>query len=122
MIGYEKINCRKSQWIKAGYEWLCHGYPFISKKEILSYPKRYPFISVNDILEISSIRDISGYIRIYQDISGYLFGANSQMFSPLPSKTALILARSALFCEVLSPHPGYPPLPPPPPLPPHLIS
>jgi hypothetical protein len=34
---------------------------------------------MNNIFEISSIRDISGYLKIYQDISGYPFGANSQM-------------------------------------------
>ncbi len=47
------------------------GNPFISKM--------ISFISMNDILEISSIRDISGYLKILQDISRYLFGANSQM-------------------------------------------
>jgi hypothetical protein len=42
--------------------------------DILSYPKRYPLISIQDILEASSIRDISGYVKISQDISEYLFG------------------------------------------------
>ncbi len=35
------------------------------------------FISMNNMLEISSIRDISGYLKIYQDISGYLFGVTT---------------------------------------------
>jgi hypothetical protein len=36
-------------------------------------------ISFQDILEMALYADISGYLRISQDISGYLFGANSQM-------------------------------------------
>jgi hypothetical protein len=54
------------------------GNPFISKK--------ISFISIYDILEISSIRNISGSIKIYQDISGYLFGANSQMTPTPPNR------------------------------------
>jgi hypothetical protein len=42
---------------------------FHIQKDILSYPKRYLFISINDILEISSI---GGYLKISQDKSGYL--------------------------------------------------
>ncbi len=36
----------------------------------------------NGILEISPIRDISGYHRISQDISGYLLGANPPVSLP----------------------------------------
>ncbi len=82
MIGYEKIICRISQWINAGYLWICNEYPFISKKDIHSYPKWYPSISFQDILEISDRVDNTGYLRISQDVSGYLricFGANSQI-------------------------------------------
>ena len=38
--------------------------------------QRYPEISIKDIL---GLLRINGYLRISQDISGYLFGANSQM-------------------------------------------
>ena len=86
-MGYDWIWKDKLQWIKAGYKWICHGYPFISKKisfhiqkDILSYPKRYLLISKKDILEISSMKRYLRYLRISQDISGYLFGANSQMY------------------------------------------
>ncbi len=77
--GYQKINCRISPWIKAGYKWICNGYPLISKKYIISYPTIYPLICTKDILEISWCLDISGYLRISQDMSGYRFGANSQL-------------------------------------------
>jgi hypothetical protein len=87
-IGYEKINCRISLWINAGYLWICNEYPYISKKDIHSYPKWYPLISFQDILEISDSVDISGYLRISQDIPGYLFGANSQMRSSARSESA----------------------------------
>ncbi len=50
---YQKINCRISPWIQAGYQWICNGYPLISKEDILLYPKPYPLICTKDILEIS---------------------------------------------------------------------
>jgi hypothetical protein len=51
-------------------------YPLIS---MMISNKRYPEISIKDIL---GLLRINGYLRISQDISGYLFGANSQMAAP----------------------------------------
>jgi hypothetical protein len=70
-IGYEKINCRISPWIKAGYQLICNGYPFISKEDIHSYPTIYPLISTKDIQEISWCSVQLGYLRMSRDISGW---------------------------------------------------
>ncbi len=32
-------------------------------------------------MDLFELRDILGYLRIWEDILGYLFGANSQMYS-----------------------------------------
>jgi hypothetical protein len=48
-------------------------------------------ISFQDILEISDSVDISGYLRISQDIPGYLFGANSQMAAQDVSGSELVI-------------------------------
>ncbi len=52
------------------------GYPVIS---MMLSCQRYPFISIKLILDLFELRDILGYLRISEDILGYLFGANSQM-------------------------------------------
>ena len=53
------------------------------------------------LLDLFELRDILGYLRIREDISGYLFGANSQMWSaawlvctPLHFTPSVALARS----------------------------
>jgi hypothetical protein len=44
VIGKGKRTCRISQWIMASY-------PFMPKKDIHSYPKMYPLISLKDIFD-----------------------------------------------------------------------
>ncbi len=68
MKGYQKINCRISPWIQAGYLWICYGYPFISKEDIVSYPSPYPVIFTKISLRYPEF----GYLRISRDMSGYV--------------------------------------------------
>jgi hypothetical protein len=64
------------------------------QEDIHSYPTWYPLISFQDILEISYSVDISGYLRISQDISGYPF------WGELPDVARRSSGTMALQCMV----------------------
>ena len=72
---YKRISCvgKISLHIIKDILWYPWCYPV---KNILSYPS-------NLFCYLFELRDILGYLRIWKDILGYLFGANSQMRSCL---------------------------------------
>ncbi len=73
--GYKGYTQEYLAWKKISLH-IIKRYPVIS---MMLSCQRYPFISIKLILDLFELRDILGYLRISEDILGYLFGANSQM-------------------------------------------
>jgi hypothetical protein len=62
-------------------------------QDIFEISLRYPSDILKRYPDLSECSDISGYLRISQDISGYLFGANSQMVQTELSEKLLLTLR-----------------------------